>query len=349
MGVTRRFIFPTIRIVLWALIAAALVKLAFLTVPDAAADPAAPSLEISEPRVQVAAGTITNTVTVTGSITADAASDVKATMAGTVTSLATAVGKHVDAGSPILVITLETPVEPTVTTNPDTGEQTVKENKPKVTRTTVTAPVTGTVATLTALKDQVVAVGDVVASVSPGTLSVTATLQPAQQYRLLTAPTEALVTVTGGPAPFTCTALRLGAAPSTGSGNGGGNEGGNGVGQGGGQSSPSASLTCAIPAGVTVFTGMAAQVAISAGAVADVPVVPVTAVQGSVQNGVVWKVAADGEPAEQKVTLGLTDGEQVQVVDGLALGDSILEYVPVGDVVVPGSAASGCSDPTKGC
>lgn len=343
MGVTRRFIFPTIRIVLWALIAAALVKLAFGAVPEASADPATPSIEISEPQVQVVTGTITNTVTVTGSITADAATEVKATMAGTVTSLATAAGTHVDAGAAILVITLETPVEPTVTTNPDTGEQTVKENKPKVTRATVTAPVAGTVATLTALKDQVVSVGDVVASVSPGTLSATATLLPAQQYRLLSAPTEALVTVTGGPAPFTCTGLRLGAAPSTGGGSDAGADAS-------GQSNPSASLTCAIPPGVTVFTGMAAKVAISAGSVADVPVVPVTAVQGSVQNGVVWKIGADGEPVEQPVTLGLTDGEQVQVVDGLVVGDSILEFVPVGDVVVPGSTTSGaCSDPTMGC
>ena len=52
-------------------------------------------------------------------------------------------------------------------------------------------------------------------SISPGTLSITATLTQAQQFRLLTPPGTAEVDVQGGPAPFTCTGLTLGAAPAS--------------------------------------------------------------------------------------------------------------------------------------
>jgi membrane fusion protein (multidrug efflux system) len=60
-------------------------------------------------------------------------------------------------------------------------------------------------------------------------------------------------------------------------------------------------------------------------------VVPVTAVQGAVGNGTVWVVADGGEPEERPVVLGLTDGEQIEVRDGLAEGESVLQFVPVAD------------------
>ena len=71
---------------------------------------------------------------------------------------------------------------------------------------------------------------------------------------------------------------------------------------------------------------------------------PVTAVQGSVENGNVWVVAQAGaEPEERAVTLGLTDGENVQIVDGLKLGDTVLQFIPV-----PGGAGNvDCNDPSK--
>jgi multidrug efflux pump subunit AcrA (membrane-fusion protein) len=63
-------------------------------------------------------------------------------------------------------------------------------------------------------------------------------------------------------------------------------------------------------------------------------VVPVTAVQGSVQNGVVWVTAPDGTAEERPVTLGLTDGQQVELTGGVAEGESVLEFVPVPDDTV---------------
>ncbi len=39
----------------------------------------------------------------------------------------------------------------------------------------------------------------------------------------------------------------------------------------------------------------------------------------------------DGKPEERPVTLGLTDGEQVEVREGLAEGEQVLQFVPVPD------------------
>ncbi|CPU64144.1 efflux transporter%2C RND family%2C MFP subunit [Mycobacteroides abscessus] len=61
--------------------------------------------------------------------------------------------------------------------------------------------------------------------------------------------------------------------------------------------------------------------------------VPVTAVLGRVEQGKVWVVGAEGEPEERTVTLGLTDGAVVQVTEGLAEGDEVLEFVPGQDVM----------------
>ncbi len=332
MGVTRRIIFPALRIVIWAVIAVALVRIAFAGTDVAGGeDPLQPSAEIVQPTVPVSTGTITNTVTLQGSVVADPAVPAKATMAGTVTKLVAADGAAVAAGAPILEITLETPVEPTVVTDPETGEQTVRENRPKIRRERVAAPVAGTL-TLTALEDQVVSVGDPIGSVSPGTLSITGTLTPDQQYRLLSPPTEAEVTLQGGPAPFVCTGLRIGPPPS-----------GSGDSLDSGEIDPatgqpvtaSGSVSCAVPAGVTAFAGLGADISITNGTAEDALVVPVTAVQGSVQTGKVWVMLPDGTEEERTVGLGLNDGQQVQITEGLAEGDEVLEFIPVGDVVDP--------------
>ena len=57
MSVTRRIVFPAIRLVLWAVIAVALVKIAFAgTDVTAAEDPLQPSAQIVDPTVPVTTG-----------------------------------------------------------------------------------------------------------------------------------------------------------------------------------------------------------------------------------------------------------------------------------------------------
>ncbi|WP_454049574.1 secretion protein HlyD [Cellulomonas sp. Marseille-Q8402] len=342
MGVTRRIVFPAIRIVLWAVIAVALAKIAFTGADQAAQaeDPLQPSVEVAEPQVTVATGTVTNTVTVTASVVSDPAAPVRATMAGTVHRLLATEGQAVAADTPVLELRSETPVEPTVTTDPETGMQTVTENKPKVARETVRAGTAG-VLHLSVLKDQVVAVGDTVGTVAPGTLSVQGTLTPDQQYRLIDAPGEATVTLKGGPAPFVCTGLRIGAAAQATA-----PEDPAGAAQPDAAAPTSGTVACAVPAEVTAFAGLGADIEIVNGTADGALLVPVTAVQGSVQNGNVWVVAADGSTEQRAIGLGLTDGQQVQVTSGLAEGDTVLEYAPVSDLHEVDCTDPATADPT---
>jgi membrane fusion protein (multidrug efflux system) len=327
MSVVRTIVFPALRLLVWAVIAVALAVLAFRGDSGGAgpSGPGAPTLELTSPTVPVALGTVTNTVTVQGTVVADGAVTVKGTAAGTVRKILVKAGSTVTAGQALLEIRSEEERPPVTGTDPD-GNPTSRPQAPKVRTVTVTAPAAGTFTSVDVLVDQIVAVGDKVGAVSPGTLSVTATLSQGDQFRLLAPPATAEVEVQGGPAPFTCTGLVLGARaatveePPTDGGGGSAPAGGGGT-----------TARCAVPAGVTVFAGMGATVRVQAGVAENVLVVPVTAVQGTVQQGNVWLVGADGGQEERAVTLGLTDGEQVEVRDGLAEGDQVLQFVPVPD------------------
>jgi membrane fusion protein (multidrug efflux system) len=332
MSVVRTIVFPALRLLVWAVIAIALVVLAFRggDAASTATGPGAPTLELTSPAIPVARGAVTNTVSVTGTVVADSAVLLKATAAGTVRKLLVAAGSTVTAGQAVLEIRYEEELDPVTGTDAD-GNPTSTPRPPRVRTATVPAPAAGTLGTLDVLVDQVVAVGDRVGSISPGTLSVTATLTQADQFRLLAPPGTAEVEVQGGPAPFTCTGLTLGAAPA---------DSGSTPDDGGISRDPSAgagggtTARCQVPAGTTVFPGMGANVRIEAGLAENVLVVPVTAVQGSVQTGNVWVVGADGAQEERAVTLGLTDGEQVEIREGLSEGEQVLRFAPVPDDTV---------------
>jgi membrane fusion protein (multidrug efflux system) len=328
MSVVRTIVFPALRLLVWTVIAVALAVLAFRGGDGGAAAPAgpgAPTLELTSPLVPVARGTVENTVTVQGTVVADAALPVKATAAGTVRRVLVQPGAPVTAGQALLEIRTEEERPPVVGTDPD-GNPTSTPQAPRVRTVTVTAPGAGTLASVDVLVDQIVAVGDTVGKVSPGTLSVTATLTQADQFRLLAPPATAEVEVQGGPAPFTCTGLVLGAPASD-----GGQAPQDGEGMPGAPVAGGTTARCAVPAGTTVFAGMGATVRVLAGIAENVLVVPVTAVQGSVQQGNVWVVEDDGAQEERVVVLGLTDGEQMEVRQGLAEGEQVLQFVPVPD------------------
>ncbi len=328
MSVVRTVVFPALRLLVWAVIATALVVLAFrggAGETGGASGPGAPTLDLISPPVPVARGTITNTVSVTGTVVADPAVPVKATAAGTVRRVLVAQGATVTAGQALVEIRYEEELTPVEGRDAE-GNPTSTPRPPRVRTATVPAPAAGTLTDLDVLVDQIVAVGDELGAISPGTLSVTATLTQAEQFRLLAPPATAEVEVQGGPAPFTCAGLTLGApttpdaqvsegeVPPPSSGTGGGT-----------------TARCAVPAGVTVFAGMGATVRVQAGTAENVLVVPVTAVQGSVQTGNVWVVADDGTEEERAITLGLSDGDQIEVREGLTEGEQVLQFVPVPD------------------
>jgi multidrug efflux pump subunit AcrA (membrane-fusion protein) len=329
VGVWRKWVFPIVRILIFCAIAIALVKIAFFGGAAQTQSAAHPTGAITEPQVQVEYGNVNNTVHVDGTVSADAAVPVKATAAGNVVKLLVASGAQVTGGTPILTIKSDTPgvQHPDGSVGPD------------IIRTiTVTATAMGTLSSLSVIPGQSVSVGDAVAQIAPPSFSVSGTLTPAELYRLLNQPTEATVTITGGPAPFTCAGLtiaatlagadQVSAAGSTSSG-----------------SSPTSgtSVSCAVPSTVRVFNGLQAKMAIPGGSVKHVLVAPVTAVEGIADVGDVYLISSSGKVVKTTVKLGLNDGSQVQILSGLHEGDSIREFV-AGAKVDP-SQGGGCLGP----
>jgi len=295
--------------VLWlvviAVAAAALVKIAFFPDAPADADPDVPGGQIVEPHWDVARGTITNDIVLSGSVAADEAVPIPATVSGIVWDVYVTKGQWVDAGAEILRIR---------------GDVIDSDGVPQTVWRTVTAPASGTLSSLTAIEDSSVSAGAAVGQIAPPTFHVTGSIPPEELYRLIQRPTEATVTINGGPAPFTCTGLQI-LTPQAGQDGGDGSSG-----NGGGVSGPT--VRCAIPADVTVFAGLTAQIVIPGGIAEDVIVVPTTAVLGQAESGVVYVVLPDGTTEERPVTLGLNDGSMVEVTSGLEEGETILQFVP---------------------
>jgi multidrug efflux pump subunit AcrA (membrane-fusion protein) len=303
VGIARRWVFPIIWMVIFAVIGAALVKLAFFADTTAESAPATPTGMIVDPTVVVETGTIRNDVTIDGTVGADAAVPARSAISGEVRKVSATAGQWVDADTELAQIR---------------GFNDDGSTKWSILK----APVSGTLTSFGLLFGQQVGLGDTLAQIAPPTFNVTASLAPEQQLRLTTQPTEAQVVITGGPAPFTCTGLTITAAAAPTSGDPGSPDGGGGA-------TAVATVRCAIPADVRVFAGLAAKVTLAGGVAENVLVVPTTAVEGGSGTGVVYLPAVGGaEPETLEVTLGISDGTLVQVVEGLAEGDEILQFVP---------------------
>ncbi|MDQ1543383.1 MAG: hypothetical protein QOK08_1021 [Actinomycetota bacterium] len=327
MSISRRWIFPIIRLLIFLAIAIALVKLAFFASVDLPKSTATPTGSVSEPLATAKTGTVLNNVKVSGTIAADPATPVKATAAGPVVRILVHAGQAVKKGTAILTI------ESAVTgTGPNAG-------KPKL--VTVSSSAAGTLSGVSVMVAQEVAVGDPVAQVASSRFSVTGALQPEQLYRLLNKPTSATVTISGGPAPFVCTNLTISAAAATSS--GADTAAGAGAGAGVGGSGDGTSMSCAVPTSVRVFDGLQAAVSIPGGSATNAIIVPVTAVEGIADVGIVYLEANGGAPHKEQVKLGLNDGKNVQVLSGLSVGDTVLQYVP------GAKKASGCPDGSTNC
>jgi len=306
MSVARRWVFPILGLVVAAAIAAALIKLAFFGTSTAGAGGEEPTGGFIDPQVPVMISTVSNDVVLSGTVRADDAVPVKAPIDGTVQKVDVRVGATVAAGQRIAVVAGVNSSGRTITSG-------------------IVAPVAGTVSALSIVTNQSTTAGTVVAQIAPPGFYVTASVQPTDRYRLIEAPTEAEVTVSGGPAPFTCTGLTI-TTPLAGA--GGGEPGGDpGTGDPGAGSGTTA--RCVVPADVTVFPDLVAQLTISSGIAENVLVVPVTAVLGAAESGVVYVVDPEtGETEERPVTLGLSDGINVEVIDGLTEGELVMQFVP---------------------
>ena len=328
MGVARRWVFPILRILIFAVIAVTLVKLAFFGETDERADPLQPTGTLSDPVVRVSEGTIANDVKVTATVSADTAVTSRATAAGTIKKVLVGVGAQVAAATPVATVSVETP-------------QT--DGSVRTTTATVTAGAVGTVSAVPVIVGQVVAVGDAITTVAPPTFHVSGSLEPAVRYRLLNKPTEAQVTISGGPAPFTCTGLSI-TTPLPGA-SGGSTSDSDSSGSTGGSTT---TVRCAVPDGVTVFDGLSARMTIDGGRAENALIVPTTAVQGRSVSGTVWLKSTTGASVATAVQLGLTDGRHVQVTGGLKAGDRVLRFVPSSSSSSGGASSTSASTGSGG-
>lgn len=319
MSVARKWVFPIAGLVVAAAIAVALVKLAFFGTSEAGAGGEQPTGGFVDPQVPVMIGTVSNDVVLSGTVKADDAVAVKSPLDGTITSVEVAVGSVVAAGQQIGIVKGVNSAGRAVTVG-------------------IGAPVGGTISALSIVPNQQSQAGAVIAQIAPPGFYVTASVQPTDRYRLTGAPTEGTVTVTGGPAPFTCTNLTV-TTPLAGAGTG--DSGDDGSGEPGAGSGTTA--RCVVPADVTVFPDLIAQLTISAGVAENVLIVPVTSVLGAAESGVVYVVInpETGETEERPVTLGLSDGINVEVVDGLEEGELVMQFVPGAPAGDPGLLPDG--------
>ncbi|MDO5494989.1 MAG: hypothetical protein Q4G64_04690 [bacterium] len=320
MTTLRTVVFPIARILVLALIAGALVKLAFFSADDAQADDGVnPGANFGSPQYVVGIGDVVNNVELQASVVADPVKNVVSPVDGYVGAWIAAEGQTVAAGDVIVEVRREIPA------SVDNNGRPIPAT---FTRHNLTAPIAGVVHQ-SLLVNQPASIATTVATVNPGTLSIQGSISPEQLFQLEVMPAAAEVTINNGPAPFTCEGLAVG-DPGTASENPGdpsGDPWGGGGGGGGGTTTVSA--TCPVPEGVRLFAGMSGTLALAAGEAAGVITVPVTAVQGLYDTGRVWVVdPASGAETPTDVELGLSDGMNIEIRSGLNEGDTILQYAP---------------------
>lgn len=352
MRIMRRIVFPVVWVLIFSVIAVALVKIAFIDGLQDDGEQIIPHARIEAPLIETGRATVRNTVDLTGSVQSNAAIALRSTAAGKVVFFFVDKGAHVAAGDKIFQIRSEVLSEPDAApaapAEPDAPI--VPAPGPVYSYTDVVATAEGTLETLTLLLNQETSVGENAGTISPGTFSITGSLTTAQQLRLMGKPTTATGTVTNGPAPFGCQNVQISNSKTPGESNPGAQNAPGmdpaaasvpgfdpGVGQGPPVENGSGQVSCAVPMNIVVFPGLGATITLVAGEAKDVLTLPLTAVKGSVQNGIVWIPAADGAgaPQERPVVLGLNDGEKVEISSGLTEGEAVLEFVPGTDALLP--------------
>ncbi|MDI2035234.1 efflux RND transporter periplasmic adaptor subunit [Paenarthrobacter nitroguajacolicus] len=342
MGIFRRVILPVAWLLVFAVIAVALVKIAFVDGLKSAGSAPAPLAQVDIPVVPATRATVTNTVQIKGTVQSDAAEAVRSTSAGKVVQIFAEQGATVAKGDALFQVKAER----TVVAQPS-QDGPAAAPKPVYDYFDILAPRAGTLQQLTTLVDQQVNVGEAVGKIDPGTYTVAGPVTASQQYRLLDKPGPAEIALVGGPAPFQCSEVTLknNSSDDGGTSSGGlaATGGGAGMGVAGaiagpgsssgtqpdGSSTPTGTISCAVPKDQQVFAGLGATMTVSAGVSPDVVTVPLTSVKGSVKDGIVWVAGATGGAPEQRtIQLGLNDGNVVEVTSGLTEGEQVLEFVP---------------------
>lgn len=142
---------------------------------------------------------------------------------------------------------------------------------------------------------------------------VEASIPPDLLYRLYEGPLSAKVNVEAGPSGVDCQIQPTASAP---------------LGDGASERSETGTVVmCLLPLKAEVASGLTAKMGLDTGTRNDVLTLPVQAVSGSAGKGVVQLVNGDSSKSIT-VSLGITDGSFIEIVDGLGEGDVVLGYAP---------------------
>lgn len=326
MNVLTKAVFPALRLVVWAIIAVALVKIGFFPATDDTEidDGLTPGSDFSAPTTLVERTTIQDTINAPAVVIADPQREVTTEVTGYVGYWARSDGDVVSQGQPIVEI--RKPIE-----GSPTGAWT---------RHTLEAPIAGVLTRSVPLNADVNE-KDVIFTITPLTMSVEATLTPEERYRLEEDPESVEVRLNGGPEPFECTSIRTSSPvavspPSTPDDEMGFIDEPLPQEPGGGDSS-SYTMSCPAPTDIRLVVGLTGSIVVPASEAADILVVPTTAVQS---DGVTSQVfifdSATGQEVPVQVTTGISDGTVIEIVDGLDEGDEILMFAPGSLEPLPG-------------
>ena len=347
METLRRYVFPIVWMMIFAVIALALAKMAFFptgaTVTEE--DPLTPTADFDQYATVVPeTGDITSTLSLDAVVQPDAGTPVLAKHSGEITKIWVKNGDMVAKGDRILQVRV--PQDPVAVESasgdpaapgPDGEPLPAPAPDPAPAQEylylNITAPEAGRIAGLTLAEWQSTTAGQTVATLSPGTYSIVAGLSPEEQLQLLDLDIEATAELPTAAEPVPCTAPTITedekveepTAPQQPEDAGfdmpGIEPGGSGI--------SAAQLRCPVPEGIKIVPGLSVKVSVDLGSASGVMTVPTTAVEGNGTDGTVYVMdEATGEPTPVPVTLGLRGEGVVEIVEGLEEGQEILQFVP---------------------
>lgn len=255
----------------------------------------APRLDAASLPIEATLGSIESVLVLDGVVAAVSPHPVITDRDGSIREIAVDEGDTVGAGD--LVATLDL-------VDSETGEASRLA--------TIQAPITGVVTEVAASVGAEVAAGQTLVTIAPELFEMVAPVEPSLLYRLYQEPERIVVAIDHGPAPFECPFRSLGSTDPT------------------DPFEAAVELRCEIPSDVRVFPGVRGKMGVTTGRVDDAVLVPVSAVIGEADTGIVVVVGDDGAREQRTVSLGLTDGVMVQVTDGLKLGEAVLDLPDAG-------------------
>lgn len=270
--------------------------------------------------VEVELGDISSVLVLDATVRAEPGEDVRARNGGRVTQVWVQDGEQVDTGAPVVNLAVPNDSADAGGDGDDDGG-----GAPATTEITLRAPDSGKVTGLDLEVGEDVEPGAVLATVAPDEYRAVATVPANDLFRFYEDPSDISFEIDQGPPAESCDFISLGDDDADGArsddedaGGGGGDASGDGV-----------ELSCRVTSELDVFAGIQGKLSVVTGEADDVLLVPVTAVRGNVASGEVIVVQSDGSEEVREVELGVSDGTNIEVTDGLDAGDEVVNPVPL--------------------